>query len=158
MARARSLARFGLLGLAGALTLAGGLVFRSPPALAKASYDSPYGFERTWNASLRFVRVDSGWKITERDESSGYLLFEYRSAESGNRTSPGSLEIVRAREPDAPVRVVVQLPQMPRYHEQALIDGLVSKMRAEYGDPPARRRPEKPSPQPQPDAGVDGAP
>jgi hypothetical protein len=123
-------------------------------ATASTAYESPYGFERTWNAALRMVRVDMGLKVTEKDDASGYMLFEYRSSESGAKTSSGSFEFVRTREPDAPVRVVVQLPQMPRYHEQVLIDSLVRKMRAEYGDPP-RRRPPAPPP---PDAGPDAEP
>ena len=45
--------------------------------------------------------------------------------------------------------VVAQLPQMPRYHEQALLDSLAKKLRQEYGDPPAAL---KKAP---PDAGVD---
>ena len=102
---------------------------------AKSTYESPYGYDRTWNAALRLVRVDNGWKITEKDETNGYLLFEYASPQSA-KTTPGSLELVRGREPDAPVSVLVQLPQMPHYHEQVVLDALASKMRREYGDPP----------------------
>jgi hypothetical protein len=36
------------------------------------------------------------------------------------------------------IRVVVQLGQMPRYHEQVLIDALAKKLRDEYGDPAPR--------------------
>lgn len=121
-------------------------------AWAKASYESPYGYERTWNAALRLVRVDLGFKITEKDEGSGYLLFEYQSPEQGKPT-PGSFELVRGRDPDALVTVVAQLPQMPQYHEQVLIDQLARKMRAEYGEPPQRKRP-PPSPV---DAGSDAS-
>jgi hypothetical protein len=52
------------------------------------------------------------------------------------------------------VSVLVQLPQMPHYHEQVILDALAAKMRREYGDPPAPRpapaRPELP------DGGSDG--
>jgi hypothetical protein len=120
-----------LLGLGVAATV----VLTGEPATAKTSYDSAYGFERTWNAALRKV----------------YLLFEYKTTESAKPTS-GSMEFIRSREPDAPVRVVVQLPQMPRYHEQVLVDSLVRKMRTEYGDPPA---PRKRDPAPPRDAGAD---
>ena len=34
------------------------------------------------------------------------------------------------------VRVYVQLPQMPEYHERVLRDGLMRKLRDEYGAPP----------------------
>jgi hypothetical protein len=120
---------------------------------AKAVYESPYGYERTWNAALRLVRVDNGWKVSEKDDTNGYLLFEYKPPGS-TKPSPGSLELVRGREPDSPVSVLVQLPQMPRYHEQIILDALALKMRREYGDAPERKRP-APPPAP-PSEPVDG--
>lgn len=123
----------------------------SNDARAKSAYDSAYGYDRTWNAGTRLVRVDMGFKLTEKDESAGYLLFDYRSPESGNKAVPGSMEFVRAKDTGA-VRVIVQIPQMPGYHEQVLIDALQRKMRAEYGDPPKR----PPPPSPPRDAGADG--
>jgi hypothetical protein len=86
-----------------------------------------------------------GMKVQEKDETTGYLLFEYKTSESAKVTS-GSMEFIRSKEPDAPVRVVVQLPQMPRYHEQVMIDSLVRKMRTEYGDPPPPKKREPPAP------------
>lgn len=114
------------------------LLLQPTPADAKASFESSYGFERTWTAATRLVRVDLGFKITEKDESNGYLLFEYASAESGPKKSSGSFEFIRGSDSQAPVRVSVQLPAMPHYHEQVLMDELGRKLRAEYGDPPKR--------------------
>jgi hypothetical protein len=134
-------------------------LFPAAPAWSKATLDSLYGFERTWNAALRLVRVDNNLKVTEKDESAGYFLFEYRSTESGSKTSPGSMEIIRGVNPTDPVRVSVQLPQMPHYHEQALVDALLRKLRADFGEPlrlrptPAKREPDGGS-----DAGVDEKP
>ena len=45
---------------------------------------------------------------------------------------------------------------MPSYHEQVIADSLATKMRREYGDPPPRRKPTPPAPEPVVDAGVDG--
>jgi hypothetical protein len=125
----------------------------APRVDAKATYESPYGYDRTWNASLRLVRVDNGWKVNEKDEANGYLLFDYKSPESA-KPSPGSLELVRGRDANAAVSVLVQLPQMPHYHEQVFLDSLASKMRREYGDPPAHKK--MPVPQDPSDGGVDG--
>jgi hypothetical protein len=144
--RATTIAASAVIGLAAALSLGAASVG------AKSTYVSPYGYERTWNAALRLVRVDNGWKITEKDDASGYILFEYRSPES-TKATPGSLELVRGHDADSPVSVLAQLAQMPQYHEQVLLDALASKMRREYGDPPARR---KPAPPAEPDAGPDG--
>lgn len=109
----------------------------SEPASAKTAYDSAYGFDRTWNAGMRLVRVDLGLKISEKDESAGYLLFDYKSPESGSKPVPGSMEFIRSQDTGT-VRVVVQIPQMPAYHEQVLVDQLARKLRNEYGDPPKR--------------------
>jgi hypothetical protein len=124
--------------LSGAV-IAGALAAAATGAEAKSMYESPYGYDRTWNAALRLVRVDNGWKITEKDETNGYLLFEYAAPQSSKATS-GSIELVRGRESEATtVSVLVQLPQMPHYHEQVILDALASKMRREYGDPPEPR-------------------
>ncbi len=128
-------------------------IFWVDHADAKSAYESAYGFERTWNAGMRLVRVDLGLKISEKDEGAGYLLFDYRSPESGNKPVPGSMEFIRSKDTGA-VRVVVQIPQMPGYHEQVLVDQLARKLRNEYGDPP--RKP--PAPSGPKDAGSDGEP
>jgi hypothetical protein len=120
------------------------------PACAKSAYDSGYGFDRTWNAGLRLVRVDLGLKVTEKDDTNGYLLFDYKSPESGQKPVPGSMEFIKGK--DGAVRVVVQIAQMPGYHEQVLVDALSRKLRNEYGDPPKK----PPLPSVPRDAGPDG--
>jgi len=119
----------------------GALVVLTPasPASAKSAYDSAYGFDRTWNAGLRLVRVDLGLKVTEKDDTNGYLLFDYKSPESGQKPVPGSMEFIKGK--DGAVRVVVQIAQMPGYHEQVLVDNLQRKLRTEYGDPPKKAPP-----------------
>jgi hypothetical protein len=136
-----------------ALLVALAIVLSTPVADARSSFDSAYGFERTYNAALRLVRIDMGLKVTEKDDQSGYLMFDYRGSETGPKTTSGSMEFIRPREPDGPVRVVVQLPQMPRYHEQVLVDSLARKMKQEYGDPP--ERPKTPAPTAPIDAGAE---
>jgi hypothetical protein len=136
------------------LWLALGVFFSSPNAHARSSFDSAYGFERTYNAALRLVRIDMGLKVTEKDDQSGYLMFEYRASDTGAKATTGSMEFVRARDAQGPVRVVVQLPQMPRYHEQVVVDSLIRKMKEEYGDPPERPK-APPKPPPPGDAGAD---
>jgi len=106
----------------------------------------------TWNAGLRLVRVDLGLKVTEKDDANGYLLFDYRSPESGQKPVPGSMEFIKGK--DGQVRVVVQIAQMPGYHEQVLIDSLSHKLRNEYGDPPKK----PPPPSVPKDAGPDSDP
>lgn len=108
---------------------------------ANAAYDSPYTYEQTFGSALRLVRVDLGLKVLEKDQASGYVMFEYKSPESGKRVSSGSIEVVKNQ---GNVHVAVQLPEMPRYHEQMMIDALVKKLVSEHGEPPRHPRPEPP--------------
>ncbi len=117
-------------------------------AAAKASFESPYTLAQTYNAALRLVRVDLGLTVTEKDPSIAYVLFDYKSTESGTRIVPGSIQML---DTGRAVKVVVQLGQMPRYHEQVVADALSKKLRDEYGDPPPRSSPKDP-----PDAGSEG--
>ncbi len=144
MIRRWLLAAFGVL-----LLVVGAMATSIHEASATAAYESGYSFERTWNAAVRFIRVDRGYKLIEKDDATGYLLFEYTSAEGGSKASLGSIEIVRANDN---ARVMVQLKEMPGYHEQALLNAFSAKLRAEYGDPRPRRERDKPPP---PDAGTD---
>lgn len=145
---------FGPVALGASVTLAAAAAIVAPSNEAKArgSYESAYGFERTWNAALRLVRVDLGFKVTEKDDAAGYVLFDYTSPESGGKVVAGSMQFIRDKD-DGTVQVVVQIPQMPGYHEQVLVDALARKLRAEYGDPPKLVRPTPPR-----DAGVDAEP
>ncbi|HEY8073529.1 MAG TPA: hypothetical protein VIF62_05455 [Labilithrix sp.] len=125
------------IGASAVLAVAAAVAWPSSDASARGAYESLYGFDRTWNAGMRLVRVDLGLKVTEKDEPNGYLLFDYKSPESGPKPVPGSMEFIRGKE-DGSVRVVVQIPQMPGYHEQVMVDALAKKLRTEYGDPPKR--------------------
>jgi hypothetical protein len=118
-----------------------------PDATARASFDSAYTLEQTFNAALRMIRVDRGYKVTEKDPGAAYVLFDYK--DTGDRTTPGAIEMVASGQS---VKVVVQLPQMPKYHEQILADALAKKLRDDFGEPPRRPIP----PPPAPDGGADG--
>jgi hypothetical protein len=144
-------AKAGLVGVLSGLLVSAAVALTAGGASAKSTYESPYGYDRTWNAALRLVRVDNGWKVTEKDDQNGYLLFDYRSP-GADKAYPGTMELVRGRDPEASVSVLIQLPAMPQYHEQVLLNALASKMRREYGDPPEHRRPAPSDPS---DAGTD---
>jgi hypothetical protein len=126
------------------------LVTTEAVADGKSALDSTYGYDRTWNASLRLVKVDLGLKVTEADRANGFLIFEYRSTDNGSKAVTASFEFIRSS--GESVHVVAQIPQMPRYHEQMVLDKLGQKMREEYGDPPEPRVAPPPTP---PDAGPD---
>jgi hypothetical protein len=149
--------RAALVGVLTGLVVTGGIVVTAGLADAKSTCESPYGYDRTWNAAVRMILVDNNWKVTDKDHDDGYLLFDYVSPENSNakkKTSQGTFEFVRGRDGDAPVSVLVQLPEMPKYQEQMLLDQLSTKMRHEYGDPPVHKKRQPVDP---PDAGDAGA-
>jgi hypothetical protein len=150
---ARQAAAFVVCALGVGVALA--TILPSATADARSTIDSYYGFDRTYNSALRLVRVDMGLKVTEKDDKTGYFVFDYKSTDTGNKVSSGSFEFIRSSESDGPIRVVLQLPQMPQYEEQVLINAYVRKLRQEYGDPPERPKPKAPPPPPAGDGGPD---
>lgn len=120
---------------AAALLLAGALgSLATSGAEARTETHSPYSKSITYSGALRYLRVDRGYEITERDPDAAYLLFRY-APPGRDETTGGSVEIVETR---GKVKVFVQLPQMPSYHERVLTTGLMKKLRSEYGRPPSR--------------------
>lgn len=111
-----------------------------PTSAAQARVEETLSYTKlqSFQAALRFLRVDNGYTVVEKDQDSGYLLFEYprRNAEP----TPGSVEVIQRGDS---VALVVQLPQLPSYHERHLIQGLLKKLRTDYGMPPERKAPAK---------------
>ena len=117
-------------------------------ARARVEADSGYTKLQTYSGALRYLRVDLGYEVVEKDPDAAYLIFKYSPNGQPKTVSTGTVEIVAT---DTRVKLYVQLPRMPEYHERVLRDGLMKKLREEYGVPPPRTE-KKPSP---PDAGAD---
>lgn len=124
-----------------------------PAAVAGARVDagSSYTKAQTYSGALRYVRVDLGYEVVEKDPDAAYLIFKY-TAPGGAKNSAvtGTLEVIEAT---GGVRLFVNLPRMPEYYERVFRDGLMKKLRDEYGTPtagtkkPAEKPPaEKPAP------------
>jgi hypothetical protein len=120
------------------LALAVALLFTGR-AEARREQTYPYPFSRVWTAAIRLLRVDFESPITEKDKDSGYFLFSY--PDSGKQL-PGSVEVIKVMDNGVEsVRVVVQLPAMPSYVEQMMLDRLGRKLGQEYGQPQAPKPP-----------------
>jgi hypothetical protein len=127
------------LALAVVLLWAGG-------AQAKREQSFSYPYSRVWTAALRMLRVDFNSPITEKDRESGYFLFEYPDA---GKTYSGSAEVVRVTERgNETARVVFQMPGLPSYYEQMLLDRLTRKLEQDYGAPPEPKQPDDEEPAP----------
>ncbi len=103
-------------------------------AEARTGGTMEYGYEQVWSAIIRLVRVDLRMTIDERDKDLGFVLFQYRE---GKREFPGSIEVIEEKSDDGKVTIqaVVQIPGMPSYVEQVMLDQLKKKLKDDYGPP-----------------------
>jgi hypothetical protein len=114
-------------------------------ALARTSSVLPYPPADVWPTAIRYLRIDRGAVLREKDVESGYVLFELAE---GTKTYKGSLELVRSTDSEGreSTRVVATLSDLPRHYETTLLDKLALKVREEYGSPAP------PPPRPAPDS------
>ena len=119
-------------------------VLESVSASARVAAESRYTKAQNYSAALRFLRVDKGYEVIERDEEAAYLIFRYPTPERKEQSVTGTIEVVEVGET---VTVIVKLPQMPQYHERLLSDQLLKKLLDEYGPPsPPKQKPEEKPP------------
>lgn len=130
-----------------------GLFAASNQADARLEASSQYSLGQTFSAALRFLRVDRGYEIVEKDPEAAYLLFRY-PLPGGEKSANGSVEVV---ETSSGVKFYLQLPRLPAYHEALLRDGLLQKLHDEYGAPPEKPPSKSPS-DPKPGTGKTKAP
>lgn len=133
----------------GALALT--LLLGTADANGRVEASSVYTKIQTFSGALRFLRVDRGYEIIEKDPDAAYLLFRY-PLPGNQKNASGSVEVV---ETTAGVKIFLQLPRLPAYHEALLRDGLLQKLREEYGEPP-RKAPAKPTEDAKSEAGRAG--
>jgi hypothetical protein len=126
------LARKGFRLLA-ALALVAITLTHASPGVAKSTHESAYTYQQTFGTALRLVKVDLDLEVTETNGEWGYFLFLYSSRESGKRKNRGSFSFVRRGQKD---HVVLQIPQMPSYHERVIMEKLTRKLADEHGTPP----------------------
>jgi hypothetical protein len=123
-----------------ALAGAAALLSWTAPAGARLEVSSPYTKAQTYSGALRYLRVDLGYEVVERDPDAAYLIFQFVPSGKSAATH-GSIEVIEVEDQ---IRVIVQLPELPEYREAMLRDGLVTKLATEYGAPPPRPRGDAP--------------
>ena len=114
---------------------------------AKTGQDFGYTFDQTFTTAVRLIRVDLGYKITERDDKAGFIRFDYKT---DGKTVPGAIEVIAT---DDGTRVFCTISDMPSYHETYLLQKLDRKLRDELGAP---KRPERDAGGSVQDAGNEG--
>lgn len=130
-------------------------VFAPSVAESKSARKVSHSYDRVWPTAIRFLRVDEGLKIVEKDSDSGYVLFEL--ADDG-KVFTGSVEVIRredSQKRDA-VEVILRIQKRPSYMEHAILDRMLLKIRDELGSPKAP--PKKAPPPPKEEAPKKDAP
>lgn len=121
------------------------------PAAARTMEVVSYPITEVWPTSIRFLRVDRGFPVREKDEAAGYVLFDFTD---GPKVSKASVELIHAVDPEGrqATRIAVSIPDLPKRYEQMLIDKLAGKLREDHGPPAPPPKRNRPIEQPRPDA------
>lgn len=130
------------------LWLAAALLVAVPaaPAAAKSEKTVVYAVAKVFPTAVRFLRIDEGVKIVEKDADAGYVMFELKQ---DGKTFPGALELVEAENAGRPaVKLVLRIEDRPSYVEQAMLERLERKLRSELGSEPPPVTPDKVKPTP----------
>jgi len=132
------------------ITVIGVLLVLGSVAHAKRSKTVSYSYDQVFPAAVRFLRIDEGVKIVERDTEAGYIVFELTD---DGTTFEGYFEIARVHDTDGrkAARLIVRINDRPEYMEQGLIDRFGIKLRSELGapvPPPPVKKKQKKKPEP----------
>lgn len=161
-----------LAGLGSSIAMAGALATRharSSPALRPAATQiSPrhdrtvsYPLTQVWPTALRYLRVDRGYTLVDRDAEAGFVLFDVplgRPGDTESKVARGSIEMFATEDLSgrAASKIRVSTDAGPSHLPHAIAEGLAKKLRDERGapapPPPTPKQPPKTTP---PD---DGAP
>ena len=120
--------------LPAAFAIVSALQFAAPTqAIARTERSFGYSAASVFGTAVRFLRVNEGVKVIEKDADAGYILFELVD---GKRSFRGSIEVL-AVEKDGRnmVRFVIQIADQPSYIEMAMMERLERKLRDELGMP-----------------------
>lgn len=117
-----------------------------PLALIENRRVLSYPIEQVWPTAIRYLRIDRGFKVTDRDEAAGYMLFEFPL--DGGRTGNGSVEMFATEDSSGrpSVSLAVNTGAGPVHLPNAVLDGIAAKVRSERGQPVAPPKPDQPPP------------
>jgi len=98
-------------------------------AHARAQTDLPYGLSETFSTALRFVAVDRGCKIVDKDADAAFVSFE---CSDDGKVKRGSLELIKVA---TGVRTQVTLGDDTHGMELRWLELFERKLRDERGTP-----------------------
>lgn len=112
---------------------------------AKTSRKVSHSYEKVWPAAVRFLRIDEGHKVLEKDIDNGYLLFEIAEE---RKIFQGSVEVIRRKDAHGrdSVELVLTIKDRPSYMEHGILDRMLAKIQKELGMPKDPVEPEETEP------------
>ncbi len=122
-------------------------VAASMRADARAQSDLPYALSETFSTALRFVAVDRGCKVVDKDAEAAFISFE---CSDDGKVKRGSLELFKV---PTGVRTQVTLGDDTHGMEMRWLELFERKLREERGTP-TPPPPPSPAPSAKKDAGV----
>ena len=105
-----------------------------------------YPFDQVWPTAIRYLRIDRGFEVTDRDEEAGYILFGF-TLDDG-RKGAGSLEMFSTEDPAGrpSVSISVSTGAGPVSLPNTILDGIAAKVRSERGQPAPPPKKDEPAP------------
>lgn len=107
----------------------------------------PYPMEQVWPTMVRYLRVDRGYEIVDRDPDAGFILFDFPIGPD-DKKGRGSVELFATKDASgrASASVSVTTDGGPMHLPHAILEGLGDKLRRERGQPaaPPRTSPDTP--------------
>jgi hypothetical protein len=118
------------------------LLLATGSAYARSEKTLAYPRDPAWSTAVRFIRVNAGLKVIEKDAEAGYVIFEFKE---DKKTFRGSLELIEVVKDGRKLcRFVMTIEDRPQWVEIELLTKLERKLRAELGSP-------APTPSPKPE-------
>lgn len=113
------------------------LAFAAPSlAVARTERTLGYSASTAFGTAVRFLRVNEGVVIVEKDADAGYILFDLVDGKRHFRGSVEVLPVVKdGKDGNTSVRFVIQIADQPSYIEMAMMERLERKLRDELGAP-----------------------
>jgi hypothetical protein len=109
------------------------LLLATSTAHARSEKILAYPRDPAWSATVRFIRVNAGLKVIEKDADAGYVIFEFKE---DKKTFRGSLELIEVvKDGRKTLRFVVTIEDRPQWVEIELLTKLERKLRSELGTP-----------------------
>ena len=111
----------------------------------------PYPVDHVWGAAIRYIRVDRDYTIVDRDEETGYIVFEIPLA--GDAKGRGALEAFATTDASgrASTQLQVSTEAGPTHLPHTLLEGIAKKVKGERGQAPSAPAPKPPAPPPKDD-------